>query len=52
MSRDILEDLETLDASASERLDALFASLPPTDHASRIVKLADSQVISDIELVD
>ena len=50
--RSIRDDLETLDDEASERMDALFASLPPCDHAARIVQLADEPVIRDEELVD
>ena len=57
MSRDIHEDLE-VDAEQADRLDRVFADVlrlhqpDATDHASRIVALADAAVIGDIELVD
>ena len=46
--RDITEDLE-IDEERSERMDALFASLPPGDHAARIVAMGDApELASDL----
>jgi len=52
MSRDIHEDLEVMDGEASERMDELFASLPPASHAARIVALASAPEIRNEELTD
>ncbi|MEI6033122.1 MAG: hypothetical protein WCS65_02425 [Verrucomicrobiae bacterium] len=38
MSRDILEDLETLPDEQADRLDKIFASLPPSEPVNRSVK--------------
>jgi hypothetical protein len=47
--RSIRDDLETLDDEASERLDEIFQSIEPTDHASRILRLAElPEMASDI----
>jgi hypothetical protein len=35
-------DLEPLPPEQADRLDTLFASIEPTDHARRIVALADA----------
>jgi hypothetical protein len=48
MSRDTIEDLE-VDEARAERMDALFASLDPGDHAARIVAMGDApELASDL----